>query len=99
MVVNEKCDVYNFGIVALEIIMGRHPEELISSLTSSSSQNIIMKDVLDPRLSPRISQSVAQSLVLVVTLALACLYAFQSKISAYNETGVSRISCSQVTVA
>ena len=73
MVVNEKCDVYSFGIVALEIIMGRHLEELISSLTSSSSQNIILKDVLDPHLSPHISQIVAQSLVLVVTLALACL--------------------------
>ncbi|XP_061994885.1 MDIS1-interacting receptor like kinase 2-like [Rosa rugosa] len=29
MAVTEKCDVYGFGVVALEIIMGRHPGELI----------------------------------------------------------------------
>uniref|UniRef100_A0A2N9HKF8 non-specific serine/threonine protein kinase n=1 Tax=Fagus sylvatica TaxID=28930 RepID=A0A2N9HKF8_FAGSY len=73
MVVNEKCDVYSFGVVALETILGRYPGELISSLASSSSQHIILKDVLDPRLSPRINQTISQSLVLVVTLALACL--------------------------
>ena len=70
---NEKCDVYNFGVVALETILGRYPEELISSLALPSSQHIILKDVLDPRLSPCINQTVAQSLVLVVMLALACL--------------------------
>ena len=74
MVVNEKCDVYSFGVMALETILGRHPRELISSLASSSSQHIILKDVLDPRLSPRINQTISQSLVLVVTLALACLH-------------------------
>ncbi|PRQ41022.1 putative protein kinase RLK-Pelle-LRR-XI-1 family [Rosa chinensis] len=30
MAVTEKCDVYGFGVVALEIIIGRHPGELIS---------------------------------------------------------------------
>ncbi|GMY24433.1 MDIS1-interacting receptor like kinase 2-like [Fagus crenata] len=73
MVVNEKCDVYSFGVVALETILGRYPGELISSLASSSSQHIILKEVLDPRLSPRVNQTISQSLVLVVTLALACL--------------------------
>ncbi|KAF3455562.1 hypothetical protein FNV43_RR00194 [Rhamnella rubrinervis] len=32
MEVNEKCDVYSFGIVTLEVIMGSHPGDLISSL-------------------------------------------------------------------
>ena len=73
MVVNEKCDVYSFSVVVLETIMGRHPGELISSLASSSTQHIMLKDFLDPRLSPHINQTIAQSVVLVVTLALAGL--------------------------
>ncbi|XP_030952704.1 MDIS1-interacting receptor like kinase 2-like isoform X1 [Quercus lobata] len=73
MVVNEKCDVYSFSVVVLETIMGRHPGELISSLASSSTQHIMLKDVLDPRLSPHINQTIAQSVVLLVTLALAGL--------------------------
>ncbi|KAL4652174.1 hypothetical protein ACB092_01G214200 [Castanea dentata] len=73
MVVNEKCDLYSFGVVVLETIMGRHPAKLISSLASSSARDMMLKDVLDPRLSPNINQSIAQSVVLVVTLALACL--------------------------
>nr|XP_023914703.1 MDIS1-interacting receptor like kinase 2-like [Quercus suber] len=73
MVVNEKCDVYSFSVVVLETIMGRHPGELISSLASSSTQHIMLKDVLDPRLSPHINQTIAQSVVLVVTIALAGL--------------------------
>nr|XP_023913192.1 MDIS1-interacting receptor like kinase 2-like [Quercus suber] len=73
MVVNEKCDVYSFGVVVLETTMGRHLRELISSLVSSSTQDMMLKDILDPRLSPHINQNIAQSVVLVVTLALACL--------------------------
>ncbi|XP_059446603.1 MDIS1-interacting receptor like kinase 2-like [Corylus avellana] len=32
--VNEKCDVYSFGMVALEVIMGRHPGSFISTISS-----------------------------------------------------------------
>uniref|UniRef100_A0A2C9V6G2 non-specific serine/threonine protein kinase n=1 Tax=Manihot esculenta TaxID=3983 RepID=A0A2C9V6G2_MANES len=77
MVVNEKCDVYSFGVVALEIIMGKHPGELLSSLpslpSSPSNSNVMLKDVLDSRLLPPNNHMVAQSVVLGVTLALACL--------------------------
>ncbi|XP_057991444.1 MDIS1-interacting receptor like kinase 2 isoform X2 [Hevea brasiliensis] len=74
MVVNEKCDVYSFGVVALEIVMGKHPGELLSSLPSSPSDpHIMLKDVFDSRLLPPTNHVVAQSVILVVTLALACL--------------------------
>ncbi|KAI6701655.1 hypothetical protein NL676_015979 [Syzygium grande] len=36
MKVTDKCDVYSFGVLTLEIIMGCHPCEIMSSLSSSS---------------------------------------------------------------
>ncbi|KAH9740026.1 MDIS1-interacting receptor like kinase 2 [Citrus sinensis] len=55
MEVTEKCDVYSFGVVALEVLMGRHPGDLLS-LSSSPDQNIKLIDVLDPRLPPPVDQ-------------------------------------------
>ncbi|RDX87690.1 MDIS1-interacting receptor like kinase 2, partial [Mucuna pruriens] len=72
--VTKKCDVYSFGVVALEIIMGKHPGELVSSFISESSQGILLKDILDPRLISTVSQQSAQSLALIATLAFACLH-------------------------
>ena len=72
MVVTKKCDVYSFGIVALEIIMGRHPGDLLTSLSSPSSQNFMLNEILDQRLPP-LNQLVAQDIFIVVTIALACL--------------------------
>ena len=51
MVVTEKCDVYSFGILALEILMGKHPSELIIDLHSLVGTNAHLKDVLDDHLS------------------------------------------------
>jgi serine/threonine protein kinase len=73
MRVTEKCDVYSFGVVALEIIMGRHPTELLTSLSSSSSQNMMLHEILDQRLSPP-NHLVAQDIFFVVTIAFACLH-------------------------
>ncbi|KAF7844807.1 MDIS1-interacting receptor like kinase 2-like [Senna tora] len=73
LLVTEKCDVYSFGVVTLETIMGRHPGELISSLSkTNSTQSIILKDVLDSRL-PLPLKKDAQDVVLLVTIALSCL--------------------------
>ncbi|XP_061352121.1 probable leucine-rich repeat receptor-like protein kinase At1g35710 [Gastrolobium bilobum] len=73
LTVTEKCDVYSFGVVALETLMGRHPGELISSLSNLSTQNMLLKDLLDSRLPLPFSPKDEQDIVLVVTLALACL--------------------------
>ena len=77
MEVNEKCDVYSFGVLTLEIIMGKHPGDLISFLSSSSSSsatssaahNILMKDILDLRLEPP-ENEVLLKVVSIVKLAL-----------------------------
>ena len=73
MVVTEKCDVYSFGMVALETMMGMHPGELVTSLSSSSTQNTTLKDVLDSLLSFPKSTRVANDIVLIVSLTLKCL--------------------------
>ncbi|XP_027928405.1 MDIS1-interacting receptor like kinase 2-like isoform X2 [Vigna unguiculata] len=76
MEVTEKCDVFSFGVLCLEIIMGKHPGDLISSLLSSSSavitHNLLLIDVIDQR--PRHPlKSVVGDVILVAILAFSCL--------------------------
>ncbi|XP_031095435.1 MDIS1-interacting receptor like kinase 2-like isoform X2 [Ipomoea triloba] len=73
--VNCKCDVYSFGVVTLEVIMGKHPGDLITCLSSSSFSAIdgmLFKDLLDPRL-PTPKRNVTQQLVLVAKIAVSCM--------------------------
>ncbi|XP_058068249.1 probable leucine-rich repeat receptor-like protein kinase At1g35710 [Magnolia sinica] len=72
MRVTEKCDVYSFGVVALEVMMGRHPGELISSLTSPNRQDKLLKDTLDQRLLDPMVE-VEQEVAFTVSMALACI--------------------------
>ncbi|XP_040949148.1 MDIS1-interacting receptor like kinase 2-like [Gossypium hirsutum] len=86
MQVNEKCDVFSFGVVTLETLMGRHPGDIISFLSSSVSSltpscsssapfnQLLLKALLDQRLpSPR--EQIAAEVVFVVKLASLCLHA------------------------
>ncbi|KAK5802300.1 hypothetical protein F383_31149 [Gossypium arboreum] len=74
MVVTKKCDVYSFGMVTLETLMGKHPKEVLPWLSSPTYLvNIKLIDVLDNRLPLPTSQRVAQKLVHIATLAFACL--------------------------
>ncbi|KAK4604025.1 hypothetical protein RGQ29_012508 [Quercus rubra] len=72
MVVTEKCDVYSFGMVALEILMGKHPGELLTSLSTLSSQNLMLNEILDQRLPPP-HRSIAQDIFFAASVAFACL--------------------------
>ncbi|CBI37167.3 unnamed protein product, partial [Vitis vinifera] len=74
MRVTDKCDVYSFGVVALEVMLGRHPGELLLSLPSpaiSDDSGLFLKDMLDQRL-PAPTGRLAEEVVFVVTIALAC---------------------------
>ncbi|XP_043723503.1 MDIS1-interacting receptor like kinase 2-like [Telopea speciosissima] len=73
MALTEKCDVYSFGAVALETIMGRHPKELISSFTSLVGQKMLLRDLLDPCLTFPSDHKVSKDIVSIVRIALACL--------------------------
>ncbi|GLU11112.1 hypothetical protein SLE2022_278790 [Rubroshorea leprosula] len=76
MAVTEKCDVYSFGVVALEVLMGRHPGELLTLSSSLSSlQTVMLSDILDTRLSPPKGKNVTQNIVVAAMLAFACLRA------------------------
>ncbi|MED6199176.1 hypothetical protein PIB30_073446 [Stylosanthes scabra] len=79
MEVNEKCDVYSFGILALEILLGKHPGDVASSscmtMTHASTlddNNSLLKDKLDLRL-PFPTNPVAGELIQIVKIASACL--------------------------
>ncbi|KAL2330060.1 hypothetical protein Fmac_017641 [Flemingia macrophylla] len=75
MVVSEKCDVYSFGMVTLETLVGKHPKEILSSLQSTSSYDgigITLCDVLDQRL-PQPTFSVLLDIVRLSIVAFACL--------------------------
>ncbi|CAL9163196.1 MDIS1-interacting receptor like kinase 2-like isoform X1 [Musa acuminata AAA Group] len=72
MKVTEKCDVYSFGVVALEVMMGRHPGELILSLSSPCGQLTLLKDVLDRRL-PCPTDRVMEEITTATMIALTCV--------------------------
>ncbi|KAL7208299.1 hypothetical protein ACSBR1_030119 [Camellia fascicularis] len=85
--VNEKCDVYCYGVLALKVLVGKHPSDLLSTLSSSSASSssssssqslptvhqILLKDVLDKRPPPP-KRQVSEELVSIARLAIACLH-------------------------
>ncbi|XP_028751924.1 MDIS1-interacting receptor like kinase 2-like [Neltuma alba] len=73
MEANDKCDVYSFGVLTLEIIMGRHPGELISALQEKSTaiDDLKLNDVLDSRLS--LPTKSGDDVIIVLKIAISCL--------------------------
>ncbi|KAJ7949537.1 putative Receptor protein kinase [Quillaja saponaria] len=76
MAVTVKCDVYSFGVLVLEVLMGKHPGDLISKIQTLAVESIDdVKDVLDPRLPHHVYGKTVHELVLVMKLAVSCLQA------------------------
>lgn len=73
MKVTEKCDVYSFGVLTLEVIKGRHPGESIASPFSPLGQTIELKDYVDHRIPPP-SDEMQEVLHQMIKLANACLH-------------------------
>ncbi|XP_021763632.1 MDIS1-interacting receptor like kinase 2-like [Chenopodium quinoa] len=76
MVVTEKCDVYSFGVLALEVLMGAHPQDQILSLSASMSDDqlkVKSEDVLDRHLEYPTGQELIQQLEFVLQIATLCL--------------------------
>ncbi|KAH9782778.1 MDIS1-interacting receptor like kinase 2 [Citrus sinensis] len=73
MKITEKCDVYSFGVLVLEVIKGKHPRDFLSSISSSSlNTDTALDEMLDPRL-PAPSCSVQEKLRSIVEVAFSCL--------------------------
>ena len=68
----EKCDVYSFGVVVLEVVMGKHPKDLLDGSLYTGEQSMLVKDILDQRpTAPTTAEE--ESLALLIKLAFACL--------------------------
>ncbi|XP_039170744.1 MDIS1-interacting receptor like kinase 2 [Eucalyptus grandis] len=76
MKVTEKCDVYSFGILAIEVIKGRHPGDSLSSLLALVDMEIsvVLKNMLDSRL-PTPTPGIEDELLTILKLAVACVSA------------------------
>ena len=73
MEANEKCDVYSFGVLTLEIMMGIHPGELLSTLIDkSTTSDLFLKEVLDPRILPP-KKLILDEVVIIAKIAFSCL--------------------------
>ncbi|XP_050220821.1 MDIS1-interacting receptor like kinase 2-like [Mercurialis annua] len=73
-VVTEKCDVYSYGVLTLEVLMGKHPGEFISYLHSSTTNRCIdLEDVLDSRLPPPADQQLTDKLCCMLGISLSCI--------------------------
>ncbi|PHU20339.1 putative LRR receptor-like serine/threonine-protein kinase [Capsicum chinense] len=73
MKVTQMCDVYSFGVLALEIFKGKHLGEYITVLANSSTvDHVQLSDFLDERL-PYPEDRVNELLVFIVKLASSCL--------------------------
>ena len=72
MKVTEKCDVYSFGVLVLEVIKGEHPGDIVTSLTSSSTNEVDLKDLLDHRL-PVPLLEIKKVLTSILVLAMRCV--------------------------
>ncbi|TYI21513.1 hypothetical protein ES332_A06G042300v1 [Gossypium tomentosum] len=72
MQVTEKCDVFSFGVLALELIVGAYPGEFLSNLSILTAESIPLNNVLDQILSPP-SPEVVNKLVFILKLAVSCL--------------------------
>ena len=74
MKVTEKCDVYSFGVLALEVIKGNHPKDFLLSIsTLSGNMNIALNDLLDGRIPPH-SLEVEKKLKSIMEVAFLFLY-------------------------
>ncbi|CDP20273.1 unnamed protein product [Coffea canephora] len=76
MQVTEKCDVYSFGILALEIIKGKYPGDYISQLLcpTPGTGNLQLEDMLDQRLSHP-TKEVEEALISIIKIARGCVAA------------------------
>ena len=73
MVLTEKCDVYSFGVVVMEVVMGKHPGDLLLPFFCQTQQHTKLKDILDQRIIVEPTSSEENDIILLVLVAFGCL--------------------------
>ncbi|CAJ2669915.1 unnamed protein product [Trifolium pratense] len=78
MEVNEKNDVYSFGVLALEILFGKHPGDIVSNslqwiIMGSTLDSMPLMNKLDQRLSRPVNHRQAKELVCIAKTTISCL--------------------------
>lgn len=73
-VVTEKCDVYSFGVLVLEVVIGKHPRDLLQDFSPSMEQHILVKEIIDQRpAAPTTTEE--ESISLIIKVAFSCMEA------------------------
>ncbi|XP_076897818.1 uncharacterized protein LOC143551230 [Bidens hawaiensis] len=72
MMVTEKCDVYSFGVLVLEIVKGEHPGDIISSLASTTTKEVKLTDLVDHHLPVQLLE-IKEVLTSILILAIRCI--------------------------
>jgi serine/threonine protein kinase len=67
--VTEKCDVYSFGVLALELFMGHHPGDFLSLMAKKCT---LLENLLDTRL-PLPEADISSQIFKVITVAVWCI--------------------------
>jgi serine/threonine protein kinase len=67
--VTEKCDVYSFGVLVLELFMGHHPGDFLSSMANKTTP---VENLLDIRL-PLPEAEIASEILKVAAVAFQCI--------------------------
>ncbi|KAM0834990.1 hypothetical protein ACQ4PT_063225 [Festuca glaucescens] len=71
--VTEKCDVYSFGVLVLELFMGFHPGDLLSSISlTTRKSDMCVQDLLDSRLVLPDAET-AREIHTMLSVAVQCL--------------------------
>ncbi|KAL6661316.1 hypothetical protein ACP70R_000700 [Stipagrostis hirtigluma subsp. patula] len=73
-VATEKSDVYSFGVVTMEVLMGKHPGDLIGRLASLEEQDVLLDEIIDKRPAVPASNE-EQYIITLISVAKWCLQA------------------------
>ena len=69
--VTEKCDVYSFGVLVLELFMGHHPGDFLSSM-DNNNRGTLLENLLDTRL-PHPEAKIGSEIFQVAIVAVRCI--------------------------
>lgn len=67
--VTEKCDVYSFGVLVLELFLGHHPGDFLSLMAKKCT---LLQDLLDTRL-PLPEAEIASEIFKVISVSVRCI--------------------------